>query len=284
MSLLPIGSRVGIVAPCHTWNAERYEAGRAWLEEVGYETVEFGLGPRHRRYAGTDAHRTRALVEALSSEAIDGVWGLRGGSGVTRILHDIPWEDLPSKPIIGFSDLTPLLDRWAVQGHVAVHGPVVHSLSKTAPDSLDHLLTLLDGGELTPLQGDVLVPGEARGALRGGNLALVAATCGTDFQLDGEGAILVLEDIGEAPYKIERMLAQLRDSGVFDGLAGVALGEFAGCEPPRGASWTLREAFEEWFGALGIPVVADLPIGHGARNHAFVVGREARLSRGRLYL
>lgn len=284
-AILTVGSRVGVVAPSHAWDPARYAAGLRWLEETGFDPVEVGLEVApHRRYAADDAHRLGALIEALQRDDLDGVWALRGGSGVTRILRDVPWEALPSKPILGFSDLTPLLDAWAARGHVAVHGPVVHSLGITDAASLTHLRRLLAGEDVAPLRGQSLVAGEASGPLVGGNLALIAATCGTPFQLDADGALLVLEDIGEAPYKIERMLAQLRDSGVLDGIAGVVLGDFVACDPPAGAPWSLLDAFHEWLGDLGVPVLTDVPIGHGAANRAFVVRREGRIEDGRLWL
>ncbi len=282
---LPSGSRIGIVAPSHRWFEGHYTAGKEWLTQHGYEDlVEIGIDGQYRRYAGTDEHRISALNEALHRDDLDAVWILRGGSGLTRILGKIAWEHVTSKPLIGFSDATPLLDAWGQRGHIAIHGPVVHSLSRTDDASTSHLLALLQGDSLTPLAGRELVSGSAHAAIVGGNLCLLAATCGTPHQIDARGKILALEEIGEQPYKIERMLMQLADAGVFAGIAGVALGGFEGCQPPDGATWSLEDIFRDWFGALGVPVVMDLPFGHGSENWAFPVHRPATLRDGALHL
>jgi len=283
-ALIPDGGTIALVGPSHAWNPERYAAGRDWLEARGYTLIEVGLGEPHRYYAADDPTRRRGLIDALTHPDVHAVWAIRGGSGVTRILAGLPLQDLPPKPILGFSDLTPLLHAWARRGGVAVHAPVVHSLGRTDAPSLDHLANLLAGEPTYPLTGQVLVQGSATGPLVGGNLALVAAACGTPYALDTQGAILVLEDVGEHPYRIERMLAQLRDAGVLAGVSGVALGGFTGCVPPDSATWTLRDIWQEWLGELGVPVVLDLPIGHGPANRAFVVGAPARLHQGVLEL
>lgn len=281
---LPGGARIGLVGPSHAWSAERYAEGRQWLSQQGYSLVEVGLADPHRYYAADDATRRQGLLDALSDPDLDAVWAIRGGSGVTRILADLPLEGLPDRPLLGFSDLTPLLDAWAGLGRTAVHAPVVHSLGRTDPASLRHLAALLRGEPLEPMSGRVLVSGSASGPLVGGNLAMIAASVGTSYALDATDSILVLEDVGEHPYRLERMLAQLRDSGTLDGAAGIALGTFDGCDPPKGAAWTMDEVFEEWLAPLGVPIVSGLPIGHGAGNRAWRVRGPARLHDGALTL
>lgn len=283
--LLPEGATIAIVAPSHAFFEDRYQAGLEILEDWGYHPVEAeGLRRRHRYLAGDDAHRLDTLVGALTAPGVDAVWAARGGSGVTRLLSRIPWTALPPRPLIGFSDLTPLLDQLGWRGLPAVHGPVVHSLASTDPPSRDHLRALLAGRPVAPLAGRVLAPGRAQGPLVGGNLCMIAATCGTPFQLDASGAILVLEEIGEHPYKVDRLLQQLRDAGVLHGIVGVALGTFTGCEAPEGAGYALDDVLVDQLGDLGVPILADLPIGHGAANHAFVVRAPARIDDGALIL
>lgn len=284
-ALLPPGARIGIVAPSHAFFEDRYQQGLSWLRARGYQIVErHGIRSHHRYFAGSDDLRSAQLIEALCDPDLDAVWAARGGSGITRLLDRIPYTQLLGHPVIGFSDLTPLLDQLALRGLPAVHGPVVHSLGQTSDASLEHLGRLLDGAPLAPLPGQVWVDGEVHGPLVGGNLCLLAATCGTPAQLDASGAIVVLEEIGEAPYKIDRMLQQLKAAGVLRGVAGIALGRFTGCDPPSGAEWTLRDLMVEQLGPLGVPILADLPIGHGPANHAFRVRSPARLSGGALHL
>lgn len=280
--MLPPHARIGLIAPSHRFFAEPYAAGQAWLASLGFQLVELGLTEPHRYFAASDQQRLNALVEALSRPDLDAVWAIRGGSGVTRLLPAIPWDTLQPRPLIGFSDLTPLLDAWARLGHPAVHGPVVHSLGRTDPQSLAHLARLLTGQPVEPLVGRVFVEGRATGPLVGGNLCMLASTCGTKAQLDAAGAIVILEEIGEQPYKVDRMLEQLKQAGVFDGAVGIALGQFTRCTPPDGADWTLADVLREQLAPLNLPIVADLPIGHGARNHAFPVRAPGWIRGGRL--
>ncbi|TVQ92987.1 MAG: LD-carboxypeptidase [Deltaproteobacteria bacterium] len=282
---LAAGPRIAVVAPCHAFNEDRYQAGVRWLRERGAEVVEAeDLRARHRYFAGSDEHRLKTLVHALTAPDIDAVWAARGGSGITRLLRRIPWTSLPPRPVLGFSDLTPLLDQLALRGAAAIHGPVLHSIGQTSADSLSHLEALLRGGALDPLPGHPLIPGRAEGPIVGGNLCLIASTCGTPYQLDASGAILVLEEVGEPPYKVDRLFQQLTDAGVFRGVAGVALGSFTGCGAPADAPWSLHEIFEEHLGGLNVPVLDEVPIGHGPDNHAFVVRHQAAIRDGALHL
>ena len=127
-----------------------------------------------------------------------------------------------------------------------------------------------------------MVDGTATGPLVGGNLCMLAVTCGTPFQLDARGGILVLEEVAEHPYKVDRMLQQLADAGVLDEIRGVALGSFTGCEAPAGADWSLQDVLDEHLAGRGVPVVAGLPIGHGPHNHAWPVRATGRLQGGQL--
>lgn len=282
--LVERGAPIAVVAPCGIYDEARLQAGLDLLREAGHNPVLFPDALQPWRYlAGTDDHRVAQLVEALTGPDWAAVWIARGGYGLTRILERIPFQELPWRPVLGFSDVTSLLSALHAQGRgPAIHAPVVHSLPKTDEGSIAHLLDLLDGRPLAPLLGVPWVEGEAEGWLCGGNLCLLAATCGTAWQLDASGAILVLEEIGEAPYRVDRMLRQLVQAGVFDGVRGVAVGEMVGCEPRPDADYTLRDVVLDHVQPLGIPVLGDLPIGHGARNHAFPWGARGRMADGAL--
>lgn len=282
LALLPRGAPIGVIAPAGAWDDARLQAGLTLLRDHGHHPVLLEGPPAFHRYlAAPDDRRLERLVHALTDPSLAAVWAVRGGYGVTRLLGRIPWERLPPRLTLGFSDLTPLLDQLERRcGSPALHGPVVHSLAGSAPEALDHLFRMLEGRPVEPLEGEVWVDGRAEGPLRGGNLSLLAATCGTPWQVDARGAILVLEDVSEPAYKIDRMLQQLHDAGVLRGVAGVALGRWAGCR--AGETWTLKEVLLDQLAGLGVPVLAELPIGHVDDNRAFPVGTVARIEAGKL--
>lgn len=278
------GQPIAVVAPCGVHDPERLERGMAMIRTAGHVLAPFPDLLRPVRYlASDDDQRAGQLMEALSSPDYAAVWIARGGYGLTRILDRLDPRRILSKPVIGFSDVTALFAALHPRGlGPLVHGPVLHSLPITEPGSVEHLLDLLAGRPLEPLVGEPWIDGVAEGPLVGGNVALLAALCGTPWQLDARGCVLVLEEVGEAPYRVDRMLQQLGSAGVFDGVVGVAVGDLVDCRVPDGASFTIRDVVLEHIGGLGVPVVGGLPIGHGARNRAFVWGMPSALRDGHL--
>jgi muramoyltetrapeptide carboxypeptidase len=270
---------IAAVAPSGAFQQERFAAGLEIARSAGFDVRVPPVLQRPLRYlAGDDEHRLHQLVHALTDPAYGAVWAVRGGYGVTRLLDRLPWSTLPPRPVIGFSDLTPLLEALRVRvGSNTVHGPMLHSLPDTSEPTRAASFAVLRGEPVPALRGTVIRGGFARGPLVGGNLAMLTATLGTAFAPQVEGAILCLEDVGEPVYRIDRMLQHLRMAGVLDAVAGVALGSFTACRPPQEASWTLHEVLVEHLAPLGKPVLADLPFGHGAENHALPIGRVATL-------
>jgi len=275
------GARVGIFAPSHSFNPERLQRGLAVLESWGFEPVPSpNLNAEYRWLAGTDAQRLSDLQWALSDPGLDAAWMARGGSGLGRLLEGVDWSQVRRRPVVGFSDGTSLHIALRQRiGLAGVHGPVITSLGDTTDaESTDALRALLRGASPGEMTGRVLIEGEASGPLVGGNLAVVATLCGTRDQLDARGCVLLFEDIGEHGYRIDRTLRQLASAGVFEGIAGVALGEFLKCPMP--ADDTLDVILREVFGELGVPVIADLPVGHGPANRAFRFGERCLLRAG----
>lgn len=286
--MLGAGARVAIVAPAGVFQPERLAAGVAVAESWGYLTVPApNLGARHRHNAGTVAQRASDLAWALTAPDIDAVWFARGGFGTAHLLPHLPWGALDGRPVIGFSDATALLVNLASRGHrAAVHGPVLHAL---APAHLDE-----DGREglraLLAGEGSAALPGaqvagpavEVEAPLTGGNLAVLASLCGTPWAWSARGQIAVLEDVGEAAYRLDRMLTQLLQSGALDGCLGVALGELVDCRAPPDADWTAERVLVDLLTPLGVPVLTGLPVGHGRRNLAWTHGARARLHAGGL--
>jgi muramoyltetrapeptide carboxypeptidase len=275
---------IAVVAPCSAFDPVRFEDGCRIAAEAGLALEYIDVGPPQRYLAGTDVARREGLVQALTGD-YSAVWALRGGYGLTRILADLPWDRLPRRPVIGFSDVTALFSGLHQAGlGPCVHGPVVHSLSITDEASREHLWRLLAGRDTSPMDGVEWVGGSCQGPLVGGNLCLLAATCGTAWQLDARGCILVLEEVGEPAYKLDRLLQQLASAGVFDGIVGVAVGTLTSCRLPDGADYDHQRIFLEHLGRLGVPVLGECPIGHGAANRAFVWGRGASLGGGQIHL
>lgn len=271
---------IAVIAPSGAYDVTRFEAGLALAREAGLTLDVFpDLLRPHRYFAASDGDRLGHLVTALCSQEHSAVWAARGGYGVTRLLDRIPWAKVSPKPVVGFSDLTPLMDALRTRlGCVSIHGPVVHSLPNTEPADRTRLFAMLRGEAAPPLEGTPWVFGNASGPVVGGNLSMIAATCGTPWQLDATGALLLLEDVGEAPYRIDRMLTQLRQAGVFNGVAGVLVGTWESCRVPETATWTLDDVLREHLVTLDVPVLAGLPIGHGAANAAVRIGGQARIA------
>lgn len=242
-----------------------------------------GADARWRFCAGDDATRLSDLHAAFGG-SYDAVWMARGGYGLLRLLPALGPLGAWRTPFLGFSDGTVLLNPLAAAGGIAVHAPVVTSLGEiTDEPSRAHLRDLLAGVATAPLSGTTLVPGAAAGRLVGGNLCTLVSMCGTPWSLDARGAIVVIEDLGEAAYKVDRMLTQLLLSGVFDGAVGVAVGQLDGASPPPGADWTMHDVLRERLSGLRVPILADLPIGHGGANRAWRYG-PARIADGELHL
>lgn len=283
------GDTIALVAPASPYDPGEYERGCARLRALGF-TVRPGLDhrPLGNLVAGTVQQRLAELHGAFSDPSVDAVMAIRGGYGVMHLLPDVDWDLIARHPklLVGLSDLTPLLNAiWDRCGLVTLHGPMVVGLGgRTDDDSVARLFqAFTNPAKLPDLQadGDVdswcISPGVANGVVCGGNLSMLAATAGTPYQLVTDGRILLLEDLAEAPYRLDRLLTQLRLAGMFESCAGLAFGELLGCDPPRGAVYALDEVIRDSLADLPIPIVWGLPFGHGSRNMTFPVGVQGEL-------
>jgi muramoyltetrapeptide carboxypeptidase len=287
--MLRPGARIAVVSPSGIHDPARLEVGMELVRTWGYRPVPGPhLGARHRYTAGTVAERSQDLAWALEADDIDAVWFARGGYGTIQCLASLCLDEIADRPVIGFSDASALFSAMHRAGRgVAVHGPVLHSLADHVDRaSQDRLKAMLAGERVAPLGGGRVLVGPSsfrvRGPLVGGNLCVLASLAGTPWALDAKGAIVLLEETAEQPYKIDRLLTQLVASSAFEGARGVALGTFLGADPPAGATWSLDDVLRDLLDPLGIPVVAGLPVGHGRDNHAIVLGRPAELTPGEL--
>jgi muramoyltetrapeptide carboxypeptidase len=275
------GEVVGVCATSGPVTAECLEAGVAWLESEGY-TVRCGKSVLARQgyLAGDDRARLGDLLELVRDPEVGAIFVARGGYGATRLLADLDARPFrrSRKPIVGYSDATALLLWLARRARLgALHGPMLER-TDAAPAARARLLALLSGERGEPLAGEPLAPGRVRAPLVGGNLSMLVASLGTPWELDTRGAILFFEEVNEEPYRIDRMLVQLRDAGKLAACAGVAVGALVRCEssryPAPSACDVLRELLPR---AVSGPAVVGLPFGHVADNRALGVGARAEL-------
>lgn len=283
------GAHVALVAPAGPLDEERIERSEARCRALGLEPVVFPAATARRGFlAGSDEQRLADLQAAFDDPSIDAVWALRGGYGTMRIAPRLDLSRLRRDPIpyIGFSDNTAVLGLVVRAGVIAYHGP--HPGGDFPPETETVFRRMLfgeDGVDRIPLvsrAGDpsprALVEGRAEGPLVGGNLAILAATCGTPLQVRARGCVLALEDVGEPAYRIDRMLWQLEHAGVTDGVSGLALGRFT--DLPEGEADAVEQVLAEFAHRLGVPTVADLPFGHVAHNHVLALGSRAEVRAG----
>jgi muramoyltetrapeptide carboxypeptidase len=279
--MIDVSRPIVAVAPASAYDPDRLDAGLTWARSQGLDVhlLPGALQPE-RWLAAPDDVRRRHLIQALTDPKWGAVWLVRGGQGLMRLLADLPAP--ARRPVIGFSDATVLLAWLASRGAgPAVHGPMLHSVATSDGPSRQDLVDLLGGVPLPPMIGEVLVPGTAEGPLVGGNLAMLAALCGTPWQVSARGALLVLEDVGEPAWRLDRLWSQLQLSGALDGVAGVCFGTFEGCT--AGPDWSVRDVLAERALRLGVPAAWNLPIGHGSANRPFTVGAPGRLVDGVLH-
>jgi muramoyltetrapeptide carboxypeptidase len=294
-SRLAPGARVAVVAPSGPVVEERLQAGLDLLR--GWDLDPFAAPhvlDRHGELgylAGTDAERAADLQRAWCDPCVDAVICARGGYGAQRVVDLLDWDAMRAagpKVFLGFSDSTTLHEAFAVRlGLVTLYGPVAAGIDfvKNAR-AQEHLRATLFAPETVRIltsDGTALAPGRARGVTLGGCLALLATGYGTPHTRPGaRGGLLLLEDVGERPYAVDRALTQLLRTGWLDGVAGIALGSWAQCGPYE----ELRPVLADRLGGLGIPVVEELGFGHcdGALTVPFGVTAELDADTGTLTL
>ncbi len=282
---LRAGDRVGLVAPASPPEEAAIELALANVRALGLEPV---LGERARDrcgyLAGTDAARASDFNRMARDPQIRAIFALRGGYGAMRLLDALDYDALARDPkiVMGYSDCTAILNAVTCRsGIVTLHGPV-------AGASWDGALrarlerALFDARPLEPMRAEApqrIVTGRAKGRLFGGNLALVAALCGTRYAIPARDALLFLEEIGEAPYRIDRMLTTLRLAGTLERAAGIVAGAFVECDDPRApaASATANDAVAERLRAAGRPALGGAPFGHIASPWVLPIGVLAEL-------
>ena len=281
---LAAGARVALLAPAGPLRGPVDVAtGEANARSLGWEPrTGAHVLDRHGYFAGRDADRLADLNRALRDDAIDAVWCLRGGYGIMRLLDGVDYDAVRRrpKPLIGFSDITALHAALAREADlVTLHGPVARNpLTPLTRASLVRA-TAQRGDPCGRAPGARAIRGgRASGRLAGGNLALLAALAGTRWAPRFDGAVLLLEDVNEAVYRMDRMLVQLRLAGMLDGVRAIVFGQCTDCPEDSGdGRRTLDDVLAETADALRVPCLAGIPLGHVEDQWTFPLGMDAEV-------
>ncbi len=239
---------------------------------------------RHRYLAGDDERRLAELNQALRDPQTTAIVAARGGYGATRITHRADFDSLRRHPkwCVGFSDVTALHVEALRVGVASLHAPNLTTLGREDAQTREDWVQALEQPLMPRAFSGLreLVPGKASGILAGGNLTLLFCCFASGRLRLPAGCLLFIEEIGEAPYRIDRMLTSLLISGQLDGVAGFCIGDLTG----DGRNDAALEVVHERLRSLGVPVSAGLPIGHASVNRCLPLGLPAQLARGELRL
>ena len=290
------GDLLRVIAPSgalREWEA--FDRGVEIWRKQGYKVECNSVSEGWGYLAGTDDNRRQQLLDAWQDRECRGILCSRGGYGSARILEDWTWDFKAEgaeeageaggeiqnpkskiqnpKWLIGFSDITNLLWSLSRVGISGVHAPVLTTLAAEPEWSIQRLFDWVEGRPIAPLTGIGWGGGVATGMLLPANLTVATHLLGTPIFPNLEGVILALEDVTEAPYRIDRQLTQWRLSGALSKVRGIALGRFSRCEPPPNIpSLTIAEVLRDRLSDLKIPIISDLPFGHDGANAALPVG------------
>ena len=284
------GDKVQIIAPSGPFmELSNLEKGIEVWRSKGYDVVLSKNWNAFNGYlAGTDRQRRSDFLEALQNPICKAIIPLRGGYGCIRLFEQKELNTLLAKYpkwIIGFSDITVLLWKLASINIQSIHGPVLTTLCNEPSWSVERFFRYIEGLSLPSLKGEGWGGGINRGILLPANLTVATHLLGTPLQPSFHGTVLALEDIGEDPYKIDRILTQWRLMGIFNKINGIALGSFNQCNTfSKNPSWTVEEVLRDRLSDLNIPIISNLPFGHGKVNATLPVGMKVSIDGDRGYL
>jgi muramoyltetrapeptide carboxypeptidase len=287
------GSTIGLVAPASTPSTEeKIKKGATYLEQLGYR-IKFGehIRKTHGYLAGTDEERAADFNNMVRDKDVKAIFAIRGGYGTPRILQMIDYSSLKQNPkiIVGYSDITALqLAIFRKIGLVTFSGPMtgIEMWKGIAPYTEEHFWQLLTSTKKIGVlknpydePSKILKHGKTHGQLLGGNLSMIACLMGTPFVPKFLDSILFLEDVEEAPHRIDRMLAQLFNAGILSGLSGLVFGKFTDCNPsnPSEPHLTLDQIQKEYAEKIKCPVIGNFQYGHIPRMLTVPIGLQAML-------
>lgn len=290
------GDTVGLIAPGYSLSGKALENAISNVKAMGFKPYHTSrIIGRHGYFSNTDQMRVADIHDMFLDQEVDGIFCARGGYGCTRILDQINYDYIAQNPkvLVGFSDITALANTiYTKTGLITFHGPVGTTLDNAY--NRRNLFEII--GKSRPsfnipaetytthkVQSDdtfeqyVIHPGTVTAKIVGGNLSLLSAMCGTDFDLDYTGKIVIIEDIDEDPYRIDRMLTQLLSGPTFKHAAAIVFGVFKGCNQPKRVSFSLKEVIMDRVKPLNIPSIYGYSIGHIDHNLTLPIGIMASL-------
>lgn len=289
------GDTIGIISPGSFVKEQQLEKSIQTIKSLGFEPYYLSsILDKHGSFAGTDANRISELHHMFSNAQVAGIICARGGYGGIRLLPDIDYSLIKNNPkaLIGFSDVTALLQTIYQQtGLIGFHGPMgISTFSDYTKYNFQKILMYPEDdftikiSEINAAEDDLIyrsktiIPGIAEGEIIGGNLSVLCSMIGTTYDFDTTGKILILEEVAEEPYRIDKMLTQLLLSGKLQKAAGIALGIFRKCEAeePRN-SFHVLEIVHERLNRLNVPVVYGLSFGHIRQNATLPIGLKVKL-------
>lgn len=291
---LKLGDTIGIVAPGSPTTEEKVEKAYEKLKEMGFK-VKLGKScySKYGYLAGRDELRAEDLNSMFRDTEVDGIICLRGGYGTIRILELLDYNLIRANPkvFVGYSDITAIhIAINQISNLVTFHGPMAASdlagdISKFSLESLFNSILHedFDGNLKNPTEELITINGGvAEGQIIGGNLSLIASTIGTPYEIDTKGKIIFIEEIGEEPYRIDRMLNQLKLSNKLQEAEGIILGNFSNCMPEDpDMSLTLEEVIDDLIRPLNKPTLYNLQAGHCDPNITIPFGVRVRLNADR---
>ena len=289
--LLAPGAHVALVSPAGPFRDDaELDRAKANVQKFGWEPVVMTNARARDGYlAGSDEQRARDINAAIADRDIQAIWCVRGGYGAMRILDVLDYQAMERAPktLIGYSDVTALHAAFGKRSNlVTFHGPTARqAIPPFAFESLQNAVAkgVEPCGEMT--QAMTIRGGKAKGRLVGGNLALLTALAGTPYAPDYAGAILVIEDVNEAHYRIDRMMMTLHLSGALSGLAGLVFGRFTDIPKEFGdEEWSLDRVLADAAARAGVPCVSHAPFGHIDEQWTLPLGAMAELDADRKIL
>jgi len=274
---LSFGGTIGVIAPAGVVQPEKLEEGIGWLIEKGFR-IKRGryLTCQSGYLAGTDVERAKDVMDMFLDDQVDAIICARGGYGCMRLLPMLKYNEIRKRPkiFVGYSDITALHVALQQQaGMISFHGPMVASSLCGEPETFSwkSLCEMVDGTGEAHFTGTFLRGGHAEGILVGGNLSVITSLMGTPYELSLRGAVLCIEEVNEAAYRIDRMLTQLLLGGKLKHAAGIVIGDLEGCD------FKLPEVLMERFAELRIPILTGIHFGHGKQNITLPFGVRARI-------